>query len=100
MISRAEPSRSSVCGHDACELPGFCDGRHCQAAGGHIRLTPEESDADAQALRLGKTLALLRPSKRRRPGSSHTIDGAAAAEAVALIETHLRRAGIAFIDPE
>lgn len=30
------------CGWDDCKQPGYCDGRHCNEAGGAIRLRPDE----------------------------------------------------------
>ena len=35
-------SRTKPCDYDGCELVGECDGRHCLAAGGAIRPTPDE----------------------------------------------------------
>jgi hypothetical protein len=40
------PDRTTPCAFDGCERPGFCDGRHCAAAGGAIRLTLEEESAE------------------------------------------------------
>ena len=86
--SDASADRRNACGHDDCEQPGFCDGRHCRAAGGAIRLTPKEQVAAEEARALGDALALVREPDARDPERLRS--------AVDLIEERLRRAGIAF----
>lgn len=90
---------TEVCGYDACALPGYCDGRHCLHANGRIRPDPEESAAEAAARELGRALALLRPADSLEPGMPHSIDAAAARQALEVIEAQLQRAGIVVIAP-
>lgn len=51
--------RRKACGYDQCERPGYCDGRHCAAAGGAVRLDPEEASALTRSAELRAAIAVL-----------------------------------------
>jgi hypothetical protein len=78
-----------VCAFDNCQLPGICDGRHCEAAGGAIRLSPKEHEAARRRRALKEAVAVLTPPP---DAQTHTVSAHAARAALDVILDRLREA--------